>query len=67
MNNFCPFLKGDCNSQCIFYTKSKSTITNCRLDAAAVNLEYIGDVIAEHISANEEQHSQDEPAHQEKS
>ena len=46
MGNFCPFIKDNCRSDCVFRTLSNSTITACRLDSAAVNLEYIGEIYA---------------------
>ena len=52
MNNFCPFINDLCRSDCVFRTTSRSTGTNCRLDSAAVNLEYIGEVIAEKIDVD---------------
>lgn len=52
MKNFCPFIGDFCRPDCVFRTESRSTDTNCRLDAAAVNLEYISGVIAEKIDVD---------------
>lgn len=46
MGNFCPFIKDYCRSDCVFRTSSNSTTTTCRIDSAAVNLEYIGNIYA---------------------
>ncbi len=62
MKNFCPFINDYCRVDCVFRTESKSTITKCGLDAAVVNLEYIGGVIAEKIAAEEEE--LDNPIHE---
>lgn len=46
MNYFCPFIRDYCRKDCVFWCESKSTNSNCRIDAAAVNLEYLGDLAA---------------------
>ncbi len=52
---FCPFIKDTCNSECVFYDKHNRTgNSKCRLEAAVINLEYIGDFIAAHESEFEE-------------
>lgn len=48
MNFFCPLIKDTCRPDCVFYISygPKSSDTNCRLDTIAVNLDYIGGIIA---------------------
>lgn len=44
---FCPFIKDDCRSECVFYDRfSKTGISKCRIEAAAINIEYLGDFVA---------------------
>lgn len=57
MEFFCPFINGDCRNDCVFYTKSKSTESNCRLDEAAINLKYIADFVAEKVDKEETEES----------
>lgn len=56
MNFFCPFAKSTCREDCVFYTNApiRSSESHCRLDEAAVNLDYIGGVIAEKVSREED-------------
>lgn len=56
MRNFCPFIKDKCREDCVFYTDlpRRSAESHCQIDGAMVNLEYIGGVIAERASKEED-------------
>lgn len=46
---FCPFVKGNCNSDCVFHVQHNRTgDSKCRIEAAIVNLEYLGDFVSTH-------------------
>ena len=51
MNTFCPFINGDCRSDCVFHirktTADKETLTVCRLVSSAGVSEILCDTLLE--------------------
>lgn len=58
MNCFCPFIKADCKSECVFWIPETDadafSKTHCRLAVASGQLVYIGETLAAKLTEDDD-------------
>lgn len=60
MNNFCPFIKDTCNSNCVFYahkTGDEDGEKSCKLSLAATSIDEYCDLKIREMEGNLPSHS----------
>lgn len=58
MENFCPFIRDYCKNDCVFRIARNDNC--CRLEEAAVNINYLTGIISDKIDANEAERGADD-------
>ncbi len=53
MGNFCPFIRENCRKDCVFRTITCETDNYCRLNSAAVSVNYLANIIGDKIDEDD--------------
>lgn len=59
MGEFCPFIRENCRKDCVFRTVTCETDNYCRLNSAAVSVNYLAEIISDKRDAYEAERETD--------